>query len=392
MWDVNRQRALDLVTRLMAIPGRSGEEGAVAALIESELQAAGVPASAIQYDSANRRSPIGGQVGNLIVKLPGSRRGPRRLLMAHMDTVPLCVGSQPVQRGEWIESSDPATALGGDNRAGCAVVLTAVRELLEQEVAHPPLTMLWTVQEEIGLVGARHLTLSKLGKPAMGFNWDGSDPGSVIIGATGTVHVDIRIRGIASHAGAHPEDGVNAAVVAARALGSLADDGWHGQIVKARQSGTSNLGKIHGGAATNVVLDDLRIEAEIRSHSSAFRERIVAAWRKAFEAAVRTTRNQSGQTGSVEFTPTLKYESFRLKPAEPVVSLAREVLRKLDIPDHVRSCDGGLDANWMCEYGLPTVTLGCGQAGIHTTSERLKISQFLDACRVGLNLAAAVER
>ena len=40
-----------------------------------------------------------GNVGNLIVKLPGTVRGPRRLLMAHMDTVPVCLGAQPVPDG-----------------------------------------------------------------------------------------------------------------------------------------------------------------------------------------------------------------------------------------------------------------------------------------------------
>ena len=32
--------------------------------------------------------------GGLILQLPGTLRGPRRLLMAHVDTVPLCIGAE----------------------------------------------------------------------------------------------------------------------------------------------------------------------------------------------------------------------------------------------------------------------------------------------------------
>ncbi|MEO1993939.1 MAG: peptidase M20, partial [Planctomycetaceae bacterium] len=53
-----------------------------------------------------------------------------------------------------------------------------------------------------------------------------------------------------------------------------------------------------------------------------------------------------------------------------------------------RSCDGGLDANWLIARGLPTVTLGCGQAGIHTVEETLHIPSYLEACRVATRLAS----
>ena len=61
----------------------------------------------------------------------------------------------------------------------------------------------------------------------------------------------------------------------------------------------------------------------------------------------------------------------------------------LDAVTHVSN--GGLDANWLTAHGLPTVTLGCGQAGIHTVNETLEIDSFLQACRIGLLLATASE-
>ncbi len=150
---IDEKAAVQRVTRMMAIPGRSGEEQAIVDFIVGELKSAGVPESAIQTDSANHKSHLGGQVGNLIVKLPGSMRAPRRLLMGHIDTVPLCVGCEPVRDGSFIRPKGSDTALGGDNRAGACVVLTAILEILKQGLPHPSADAAVACAEEISLVG-----------------------------------------------------------------------------------------------------------------------------------------------------------------------------------------------------------------------------------------------
>ncbi|QDU40568.1 Peptidase T [Maioricimonas rarisocia] len=385
------RRAVDRVTKLMAIPGPSGREAAVAAHVTGLLKEAGVPDSAIRHDSAARRAGTGGEIGNLIVKLPGTVRGPRRLMMAHMDTVPLCEGAEPVRRGDWIHARSSDTALGGDNRAGVAVVLNSALTLLEQELPHPPLTLLFTVQEEVGLLGARHVTKGQLGKPELCFNWDGGAPNIAVIGATGDDHLDIEVQGLASHAGAHPEDGVSAIAIASRAIADLTDNGWHGLITKGRNTGTSNIGFVSGGAATNVVMNHVVLRAEARSHKPQFRRKIVNEFRKAFERAARNTTSADGQTGQVQISVRDKYEAFRMPKTSPCVKTALAAVAKAGMEPQTRIVNGGLDANWMYAHGLPTVTLGCGQAGIHTVEETLHIPSFLAACQVGVLVASATE-
>ena len=388
---VNDAAAIKLVTEMMAIPGKSGEESRISEYIVSQLVAAGLPKSSIAFDSANRKSYRGGEIGNLIVKVPGTRRGPRRLLMAHIDTVPLCVGSQPVRRNGFIESKDPTTALGGDNRGGAAVVLNATITILKRDLPHPPLTLMFPVQEEVGLLGARHVTIGKLGKPGLCFNWDGGAPGMAVIGATGDDHLDIEVHGLASHAGAHPEDGVSAIAVAGRAIADLHENGWHGLIGKGRNKGTSNIGFIGGGEATNVVTNQVTLRAEVRSHDPKFRARIVREFQAAFSRAARSTRNAAGESGRVEIAVRDKYESFRLSKSEPCVQAALAAVKAAGLKPETRIVNGGLDANWMTRHGLPTVTLGCGQAGIHTVEEVLHVDSFLHACRIGLILATGEE-
>lgn len=388
---ISEASAIAAVMELMSIPGKSGEESGVAGWIVDKLRRAGIPEKSIQFDSAHRRSPIGGECGNLVVKLPGTLRAPRRLLMAHMDTVPLCVGCQPVQRGDFIVSSNEATALGGDNRSGAAVLLTAALTILERQLPHPPLTLFWPVQEEIGLVGARHATVAKLGKPAECFNFDGGAPHVCVIGATGAEHLSIEIEGIASHAGAHPEDGVSAAVIAAKALADLEANGWHGLVAKGRQTGTSNVGAVRGGEATNVVLDRLTLAAECRSHSPSFRSRIVEAFQKAFQRAAESTKNAAGRSGVARIGVHHKYEAFQIDRKEPCVQSALKAIAAVGMHPETRVVNGGLDANWLTAHGFPTVTLGCGQNGIHTVDETLHVPSFLAACRIGLLLAVAAE-
>ena len=381
--------ALELVQELMAIPGKSCLEREVVDYLRQRLRKAGLPESAVMIDASQTRSPFGGNTGSLIVKLPGRKKGPRRLLMAHLDTVPLCVGCKPVRDQDVIRSANPETALGADNRGGVAVLLHSLLEILRQDLPHPPVTFFWPIQEEIGLLGARHVKVVDLGNPKLCFNWDGGSPQMACIGATGGYNIEIQISGIASHAGVHPEQGASAIAIAGVAIADLQQNGWHGLIKKGRKSGTSNIGVISGGDATNVVTSSVKIAAEARSHDPKFRERIVSEFRKAFARAVKQVRTDTGQVGRVEFKAELKYESFKLDETEPAVQEAQRAIRMIGLQPSIRISNGGLDANWLSSRGLPTVTLGCGQQDVHTVKETLHIPSFLAACRVGLILATA---
>lgn len=381
------REALELVMEMMAVPGRSGQEGAIVELIVDGLRDAGLPESAIQFDQAHLHSPLPGEVGNLVVKLAGRVRRPRRMLMAHVDTVPICVGSRPVLRGGAVRSAKPDTGLGADDRAGAAVLLSTALGLLRGGVAHPPLTFVWCVQEEYGLQGSRRLQRSLLGRPQMAFNFDGGGAEKITIGATSGYRMAIEVRGLASHAGGAPQDGVSAIVIAAKAIAELDRTGWHGAVVKGAHCGTSNVGVIRGGEATNVVTDRVYLRAEARSHETRFREKIVRHIERAFQRAAHSTRNAEGQCGEVQIEGHLDYEAFRLAPHDPCVKHARAAIEAIGGEPVLAIANGGLDANWTNARGIPTVSLGCGQRNIHTTREQLDVAQYQLARRIAWQLA-----
>jgi len=389
---INNDRAMEHLMDLLAIEGPTGRETQVAAAITRKLIEAGCRKSWIRTDDAHRRLGDGYETGNLIVRLPGTiRTAPRIMFSAHMDTVPLCRGAIPQIRGGRVVSKSD-TGLGGDDRSGCAAMVTLAETLLKNKVPHPPITLLFPIAEENGLHGSRMVRFEDLGNPVMGFNLDGQEPNEIVIGAMSSVRWQAEITGISTHAGLAPHKGVSAGLIASRAMARIAQEGYFGRIEKGHRKGTSNLGTMHGGEANNQVMDNAVLTGECRSHSPAFLDQIVRVYRKSFEQAALSVTNDAGRTGSVEFSVISDYRAFRLKKTETCVRIAREAVESLGLAPNPLVMDAGLDANNFNEKGLPTVTLGTGSHRFHQVDEYVEIQEYLTACRVLLAITQLTAR
>ncbi|MCX7304015.1 MAG: M20/M25/M40 family metallo-hydrolase [Hyphomicrobiales bacterium] len=378
--------------RFLSVEGVTGHEANIAAAVSDALQKVGVPASAIRFDDANTRIPLPTETGNLIVDLPGTRSGPRLLFSTHLDTVPLCAGAKPRREGDRIVS-DGTTALGGDARTGVAVLVVVAETLIKHKLPHPPITLLFTVREESGLHGARELNPAELGGAVMCINVDGQSASDLIIGAVGQENWDVEITGRASHAGVAPERGISATMVGAVALAEARNAGWFGKVVKPNGRGTSNVGIFGGkdgkpaGDATNVVTDYAFIRGEARSPESAFAAEIAEGYRNAFAKAKAAVVDHEGDTAEVKFSHVKSYPPFKLEDDTPIVKRATKALKMLGIEPNLMFSNGGLDANWLDKHGIPTITIGAGQAEIHTVKEYVNLPEFEKGCRIGVLMA-----
>src|SRR5262245_10223977 len=368
---VDNERAIATLLRLLAVEGTTGHEADISNEVATCLREIGVAEDAIRFDDAHTRIALPTPCGNLIVQLPGTRTGPRRMFACHVDTVPLCAGAKPLRKGNRIVPAGP-TALGGDNRTGVAVLVTLVETLLRHRLPHPPLTLLFTVREESGLFGARYIDPADLGEPKYGFNFDGKHGAEFTIGAVGAERWEVEITGKAAHAGVAPEKGISATAIFSLALADIVRTGWFGKVIQGDKQGTSNVGNVAGvdggcaGQATNVVTDYVKVLGESRSHDPKFTKEITTAYKAAFRAAAEQVRDNEGRTGKVKFTSRLDYYPFRMKPTAPAVKHAKRAAEKLGLESRLKIGNGGLDANWMNRHKIPTVTLGAGQNEIHT--------------------------
>lgn len=391
---IDREQAIRRLLRFLSVEGITGQELAIGREVVAALVEVGVPRGAIHFDKANEKIPMRTQTGNLIVTLPGTRPGPRRLFMTHLDTVPLCAGAQPLRKGNKVVAAGP-TALGGDNRTGVASLVTMVDALLRRGLPHPPLTLLFTVREESGLWGARFVDPAELGNPVEGINIDGKSAADITIGAVGAERWEVEITGKAAHAGVHPEKGISATLVVALALAEVHKGGWFGKVKKKDGEGTSNVGSIgdrdgkSAGTSTNVVTDFAQVKGESRSHDTAFVKKITMAYRDAFRNAARKVKNDQDRGAKVKFTSRRDYYPFRLKPTTPVIRLAQGAAELLDMTPNLRVSNGGLDANWMVRHGIPTITFGAGQNNIHQVGEFVDLDEFERGCRYALALAVS---
>ncbi len=389
---IDTEAAIGRLMRFLAVEGVTGQEGAIGREVVAALVGGGVPRRAIRFDTAHDRIPLPTETGNLIVTLPGTRPGPRLLFSTHLDTVPLCAGAVPV-RGKDRITPRGATALGGDNRTGCAVLVTLAATLAAHKPPHPPLTLLFTVREESGLFGARNVDPDDLGGPAMGFNVDGRSASELTVGAVGAERWEAEVFGRAAHAGVHPEKGISATLVAALALAEVKAGGWFGKVKKGQREGTSNVGSLSGrdggsaGEASNVVTDYVRVKGEARSHDPRFFKEITKAYATAFRNAAGRVTDDRGRPAKVRLRSRLDYHPFHLKPAAPVVRHAEAAARAAGLAPTLRVGNGGLDANWLVRHRIPTVTFGAGQHNVHTTEEYVNLREFTEGCRMAVALA-----
>lgn len=384
--------AISHLMNVLSVEGVTGQEADIAAAVTEALKAAGVPATAIRFDDANSRIPLPTETGNLIVDLPGTQDRQRLMFSTHLDTVPLCAGAKPRRDGDRIVS-DGTTALGGDARTGVALLIVLAETLLKHKLPHPPITLLFTVREESGLHGARELRPADLNAPTMCVNVDGQLASELIIGAVGQENWEVEVKGKASHAGVAPDKGISSTMVAAIALARAREAGWFGKVVKDKERGTSNVGIFGGrenrpsGDATNVVTDYTFIRGEARSPELSFATKIVDGYEDAFAKAKAEVTDREGATAEIVFRREPTYPPFELDRDSPVVQRAAKALNLLGIKPTYLFSNGGLDANWLDRHGIPTITIGAGQAEIHTIKEYVNLVEYEKGCRLAILMA-----
>ena len=136
---INQDRLVNTFLELVRIDSPSGQEAEIGRHLAARLQALGFTT---EFD----------ETGNLIALLDGTGDD-WLLLSAHMDTVGTDTGIEPVIRDGVIYSVGN-TILGGDDKSGVAAILEVLQTLREQDLAHPPLEVVISVGEELGLYGA----------------------------------------------------------------------------------------------------------------------------------------------------------------------------------------------------------------------------------------------
>lgn len=354
---LDSQAMLREFDELISLDSLSGEEAAVADVVEAKLSALGLT---VQRDRAHEA--IGGQTGNLIGKLPATDPTlPTVMLNAHLDTVGPGSGIQMECRGDQLCSVGD-TILGADDKAGVTVILAALREIITHDLPHGELQVVFTIAEEIGLHGAQGLDYSLL-SPDYALVFDGGRAiGTMTVAAPSAAKLTWRVRGLAAHAGVCPEKGVNAIQIAAQAIAAM-------KIGRLDHETTANIGEISGGTARNIVPELCEICGEARSHDETKLEAQIEHMSLCFEQAVAAVPG-----ARLEEEVQSSYRSFHLGEGDEVVRLGTLAAERLGLPVKYEIGGGGSDANIFNERGIPAVICATGACDPHTLTETCSLS------------------
>lgn len=361
---IDAQRLADEFARMAAISSPSRGEGDMATYLAERFISLGAE---VVFDGAGER--VGGETGNLVARLPGV--GEPLMISVHMDTVEPCAGVTPVLK-DGVFTSAGETILGADDKAGIAELIEALEVLRAGSIPHPPLEVVVTICEEIGLVGAKELDYG-LVKARRGLALDTSGVDVVIHRAPAANKLRFTLTGRESHAGIAPEKGLSAIEVAGRAIAAM-------RLGRIDAETTANLGTIKGGQATNIVPRRVVIEGEARSHDAGKLAAQTAHMVDCFETAARqTARTIGGEQVQARLDTEVvsDYPLMNVPEDAPLIVLLQRAAASLGRTLAIRSEGGGSDANIFNGHGIETVILGTGMTDVHTVNESVRVADMV---------------
>ncbi len=361
-YPIRKDRLIESFLEMIAIDSVSGHEASYRDYLQARFNELGF--RGIEDDAGSR---LNGGSGNLLFKLPGTINRPPLLLSAHMDTV---VPGHDIKGelnqfdGHQIIRSAGETILAGDDKAGVAALLEAIRVIMENGFDYPPLEILFTVSEELGLLGIKNFDFAQV-RSQLGYVLDsGGDPGTIVVQSPCQNEIEYRVRGIAAHAGMNPEEGRNAIQIMARALAKM-------PCGRIGPDTTCNFGIIEGGLARNIVAPFCRVKGEARSLERSKLDQLTAKLTQIF------TEEVTAQGGQPEVDVVLLYPEAALQADEEVVRIAVRAAEKIGVIARLESTGGGSDASIINGAGIRCANLGIGMKKVHTVDEYIEVEDLI---------------
>ncbi len=277
--------------------------------------------------------------------------------------------------GHTLITTDGTTLLGGDDKAGVAVIMTAAERLLRDSRPHAPVRLCFTCDEEIGR-GTDHLDLAKI-DAICGYTLDGAGQGEIDGETFSADQAVVTVQGINTHPSIGKGTMVNAIRILSDFLSRLPTARLSPETMDGRD-GFIHPYHVEGGvalASARLILRDF--ETSALETQAALLESIAASLRAEHPRATitiaikRQYRNmRDGLVKEPRAIPKAE-AAFRAIGMEPKRSIIR----------------GGTDGSLLTEKGLPCPNLSTGQHNPHSPLEWASLDEMETATRVLVELA-----
>ena len=391
------------LVRYCAVDTQSDESSATQPSTAIQLRLAEMLAAELREAGAEEVTITG--YGAVLATVPGTAPGPVIGLCAHMDTAPAfhATGVKPrVIRGynggaisypdapitltpehspylagkvgHDIITASGTTLLGADDKAGVAIIMTAVRELLASGAPRPKLRVAFTPDEEIGR-GVDARLPGDLGVD-FAYTFDGGAVGEVDYETFSADGAKIRVEGVSTHTGTAAGKMVNALHLAAKIIELLPQATQTPEVTSGRD-GFWHIHALSGSAAVaemSIILRDFELEG-LAARGAVLRQVC---------AAVAATEPRA--TISCEIRPQYRNMRYWLEKDMTPVDLAHAACRAEGIEPISNPIRGGTDGSLLIEMGVPCPNIFTGMQDIHGPLECISVQDMAAATRVCLRL------
>jgi tripeptide aminopeptidase len=278
--------------------------------------------------------------------------------------------------GHTLVTTDGTTLLGADDKAGIAVIMDAAAHLLQHpEIAHGPVRLCFTCDEEIGH-GVDHLDLKKLGAQ-VGYTLDGGGQGEIDVETFSADLALVTITGVNIHPALAQGRMVNAVRLAGALLERLP---W---LTLAPETTAGRQGFLHpyhieGGVGA------VKLKILLRDFDT---PRLAERAQLLHEVAALLRAEHPAAQLDIKVTPQYRNLADGLAKEPRAVPLAEEAMRRAGVTPHRTIVRGGTDGSRLTELGLPTPNLSCGEHNLHSPLEWTCLEEMALAGRVLVELA-----
>ena len=366
---IDKKRLVDTFIKLAKIYSPPFHEGATANFLKKELKKLGC---SVYFDNAGKK--IGGETGNLIAKLPGTIKSAPILLCAHMDMLEPCKNIKHVFKKDRI-CSDGTTIAGADCRSGITIILEVLKNLKGKP--HPPVEIAFTIAEEPGMLGSKHIEHSKI-KARTGIIIDMEFSDKVTVMCPSKVFLDITIKGVSAHAGLYSDRGLSSIQAAGDLICSM-------KLGKIDKDTNVNLGIIEGGHSVNAIPSLVKIKGQVGSFSMAGLNKQVRHIKEVCKKVEKKWRKK------VDGKMLKTYISCDVKQAYPAakIPLNSPALKALLNSAKMQGLqvtpirrNAGTEANMLSARGIHVCNFGCGQKNVHGVKEYLDLKEFFNSAKI----------
>jgi len=357
---INKKRLIDLFIELASIKSPSGNEKEIVTYASKILEDLGLD---VNIDDSGKK--YGSNSGNITAYYKGSLKNGRLpiFLGAHLDTVRVDGDIEPViEKG--IISNKNDYILGGDDKVAVAAILETLRVIVENNIASGDIYIVFTISEEIGIIGAKYVDMGRV-RAKYGFIFDAhGDVGTIYTQAPYQNSIDAEFTGKAAHAGIEPEKGIDSIKAAALAVSNI-------KTGRIDDETTSNIGKITGGQARNIVPEKTKMLLEARSLDPGKLKKIT-------DSMIGLLKEAAKEIGTrLDYKLIREYDGFNIDRGEIPLKAALSALKNIGIKPAVASSGGGSDINVFNSKGKRAVNLSSGMENVHTSSEYVKTTQLV---------------